>query len=68
MRREAIEQLGTAIAELPEDFRQVVYLRYHDGLSYEEIAARIGKTEEATRKFWSRALVTLSERMKGVQD
>jgi len=37
-RRELLEALEGAIAELPEDYRLVVTLRHVEGLSYQEIA------------------------------
>ena len=42
LRDEDCGQLQRALAELPEDFREVVVLRELDGLSYKEIAAIVG--------------------------
>lgn len=53
---EELESTGTlaalsrAIAELPEPYKSVVAMRYFDGLSSAEIAARTDSTELAVRK------------------
>jgi RNA polymerase sigma-70 factor (ECF subfamily) len=45
--RERFEDLRQALAELPEDQREVVYLRHVVGLSPGEIAERLGKSESS---------------------
>jgi RNA polymerase sigma-70 factor (ECF subfamily) len=47
LRRELYADLCQALAELPEDQREVVYLRHVVGLSPGEIAERVGKTESS---------------------
>ncbi len=42
---EYLHELKTALADLPESQRQVLFLRYVGGLSPKEIAERLGKTE-----------------------
>lgn len=64
VRRETTEALELAIQELPDHYRQIIHLRYRKGLSYEEIARTMNRTEMATRRLWSRALCELSRRMK----
>ncbi|QDV37144.1 sigma-70 family RNA polymerase sigma factor [Tautonia plasticadhaerens] len=64
VRRETAEALEVAIQGLPDHYRQVIHLRYRKGLSYEEIAQAMNRTEMATRRLWSRALHELSRRMK----
>lgn len=53
-------ELGEAVAEaierLPEGLRVTFWLRWHEELSFEEIAAQIDRTEVAVRKRYSRAL------------
>jgi RNA polymerase sigma-70 factor (ECF subfamily) len=44
------------LARLPEDYRQVLLWRYREGLSFEEMARRLGRSENAARKLWARAL------------
>lgn len=47
--REPAEELGDLAAELGEDERQVLRLRYVEDLEYSVIAARLGTTTGATR-------------------
>jgi RNA polymerase sigma-70 factor (ECF subfamily) len=51
--------LCALIDTLPADEQQVILLRYFERKSYLDISRRIGRTPEATRKLWSRALVRL---------
>lgn len=62
--REQEEQLIRAMADLSEDERQVIELRNWQRLSFPEIGEHIGRTSEATRKLWSRAIVRLQKKMK----
>ncbi|TWU04276.1 RNA polymerase sigma factor [Stieleria varia] len=58
-RREVDRELENAIARLPDRRRTVVELRHRHQLSYAEIATRMGMTEVAARKLWSRSLEQL---------
>jgi RNA polymerase sigma-70 factor (ECF subfamily) len=49
-------QLDTAMQQLPEEQREVLRLRYVQGLPSKEIAARIGKSDGAVRVMLTRAL------------
>ncbi|TWU02250.1 sigma-70 family RNA polymerase sigma factor [Stieleria varia] len=51
--------LAAAIESLPEDQRSVVTMRHIDEMSYEEIAAKLGRTNAAVRMLWVRAMKTL---------
>jgi RNA polymerase sigma-70 factor (ECF subfamily) len=53
------EQIRRALAVLPEDQREVVRLRFVDDLSYEEIAQKLGVSNDAVRTRTSRALRAL---------
>lgn len=55
-RRDALEN---AILELPENYREVILLRYRDELTFEEIALKTGKSADAARKTWARAVESL---------
>jgi RNA polymerase sigma factor (sigma-70 family) len=50
-----------AVARLPEDQREAVGLRFGAGLTARQIGLVIGKSEEATQKLISRAIVRLRE-------
>lgn len=58
-------RLRRAIAALPEDRRQVVVLRFVDGLSAREIGDVLGRSEGAVRVLQHRALRQLSATIEG---
>jgi RNA polymerase sigma-70 factor (ECF subfamily) len=65
MADEQTRQLQDALARLPEDYRAVLTLRYIEELPFEEIAARLGRTSNAVRKLWARAVERLQEELEG---
>ncbi|MCK6447506.1 MAG: RNA polymerase sigma factor [Planctomycetes bacterium] len=58
--REELERLERAFRELPDDYRQAIVLSRVHGLSGAELAAKLGRTEGATRTLLSRALARLA--------
>lgn len=54
------ERLERALAALPEDMRRVILLRKIDGLASKEVALMLGKSDEAARKLYSRAMARLT--------
>ena len=56
--REAIER---ALAMLPLDYRQALVLRFREHRSFAEIGRELGRSEEAARKLWLRALGRLKQ-------
>lgn len=52
----ALEQ---ALDMLPEQYRRVIVLRNHRGRSFAQIGEELGRTAEASRKVWARAVVHL---------
>jgi RNA polymerase sigma-70 factor (ECF subfamily) len=58
-RRESHAAVREALAELPQDLREVVHLRVFAGLDHEDIAAALGASAVAVRKRYSRALARL---------
>jgi RNA polymerase sigma-70 factor (ECF subfamily) len=48
--------LERAVERLPEEYRRVIELRYRQGLSFEAIGATLGRTPNAARKLWARAI------------
>lgn len=67
-RRETDEQLLRALAELPDDRRRIIELRHREGLPYAKIAVKMGMTEVAARKLWSRTIETLREHMRPIDE
>lgn len=59
IRREDADGLMAAIARLPLDHRTVLQLRYWEGLSFPDIGARLGRSSDAVRKLWYRAVERL---------
>jgi RNA polymerase sigma-70 factor (ECF subfamily) len=55
------ETLLQALQQLPDEWRQVVILRFIEGLPFEEVAAIIGKSSGACRVIQHRALGRLRE-------
>jgi RNA polymerase sigma-70 factor (ECF subfamily) len=53
--------LQAAMAQLPEDYRQVLALRHQEQLSFEEIGTRLDRTANAARLLWVRAVDRLQE-------
>jgi RNA polymerase sigma-70 factor (ECF subfamily) len=61
---EQAELIQRILQRLPEDYRTVITLRYQDDLSFEEIGHRLGRTAEAARKLWWRAVERLQDEME----
>jgi RNA polymerase sigma-70 factor (ECF subfamily) len=59
MRREQGVLLADALAQLPENYREVIVLRHLEGLPFAEVARRLGRTEDSVQKLWVRALARL---------
>jgi len=59
LQREEREQLAAALERLPPDYREVIVLRHFEGLTHEQIAARMGRRPGAVRMLWARALAEL---------
>ena len=60
-RTESENVLRTALAELPEDYRHIVFAHYHEDLGLQEIADRLRVTESAVRSRLHRARSRLRE-------
>jgi RNA polymerase sigma-70 factor (ECF subfamily) len=63
MSREDRASLDAAIERLPELYRQVVALRHQENLGFAEIGSRLGRTDEAARKLWARAVQQLQKEL-----
>jgi RNA polymerase sigma-70 factor (ECF subfamily) len=58
-RHELAVQLADALEKLPADYREVIILRHLEDLRFPEVAGRMGRTTEAVKKLWARALLRL---------
>jgi RNA polymerase sigma-70 factor (ECF subfamily) len=57
---EDVERLRAALAQLPENYRDVLLLSNVDGLSHKQIADKLGISEANSRVLLSRALARLA--------
>src|SRR5581483_5654923 len=55
-RRELAALVADQVAQLPPSYREVIVLRNLEGLPFEEVARRMGRTAGAVRVLWLRAL------------
>lgn len=53
--------LADALEALPEHSREVLILRHIEGLSFPEVARRMGRTEDSVKNLWARALARLRQ-------
>jgi RNA polymerase sigma-70 factor (ECF subfamily) len=63
VRRERAARVLQALEALPADYQEVIRLRYFDDLGYEEIAARMSRTNQAVRSICVRAVRRLGEEL-----
>jgi RNA polymerase sigma-70 factor (ECF subfamily) len=60
-RNEEHADLNAALERLSDDHQRVIRLRIFENLSYAEIAQRLGRTEDAAKQLFHRALEKLSQ-------
>src|SRR5262245_12305563 len=58
-RREQAVLLADALERLPPDYREVIILRHLEGLTFPEVATRMGRSLDSVEKLWVRALPRL---------
>lgn len=63
---EEAERLGAALETLDPDHREVIVLRKLEELSFKDVAARMGRSEDACRMLLARAMVALTLQLKGM--
>lgn len=56
VRRERAALLADHLAQLPEQYRDVLVLRHLENLPFEEVATRMGRSSGAVRMLWLRAI------------
>jgi RNA polymerase sigma-70 factor (ECF subfamily) len=64
-RREQSVLLAEALGRLPEEWRELLILRHLEGLTFPEVAERLGRTLDSVKKQWPRALAALRRLMVG---
>jgi RNA polymerase sigma-70 factor (ECF subfamily) len=60
-RRELAAIVADQLAQMPPHYRDVIVLRNLEGLAFDEVAARMGRTPGAVRILWLRALERLRQ-------
>jgi RNA polymerase sigma-70 factor (ECF subfamily) len=63
MAGERADAVRSAIARLPDDYQTVLRLRYDEDLPFDEVARQMGRTPNAVRKLWSRAVERLQQEL-----
>ena len=61
MHREQSVVLAEALGRLPAEWRELLILRHLEGLSFPEVARRMGRTVDSAKKLWPRALAALRQ-------
>lgn len=64
-RREQAVLLADALGQLPDDYREALVLRHLEGLTFPEVARRMGRTLDSVEKLWLRALGKLRQQLGG---
>jgi RNA polymerase sigma-70 factor (ECF subfamily) len=64
-RREQAVLLADALERLPTDYREVFVLRNLEQVPVEQVAARMGRSVNAVRKLWTRAMLELRRELGG---
>jgi RNA polymerase sigma-70 factor (ECF subfamily) len=65
VRREQSVLLAQALASLPAEQRDLLILRHLEGLTFPEVARRLGRTLDSVKKQWPRALASLRRVLEG---
>jgi RNA polymerase sigma-70 factor, ECF subfamily len=65
-RREQAVLLADALAQLPEDYREVMILRHLEGLTFAQVAQRMGRSLDSVEKLWARALTRLRRALRSM--
>lgn len=65
-RREQAVLLAHALERLPPEYCEVIVLRNLEGLTFPQIAVRMGRTPVAVERLWSRALPKLKQSLETV--
>ncbi len=64
-RREQAVLLADALGELPADYREVIVLRHLQGLTFPQVAERMGRSVTSVEKLWLRGLARMRQIVEG---
>jgi RNA polymerase sigma-70 factor, ECF subfamily len=65
VRRERAVILADALKGLPEDYARVVALHHLEGLTFPEVAERMGRSLDSVKQLWMRALGKIRRAVEG---
>ena len=65
VRREDSVLLASALAKLPADYREVMILHHFEGLTFPQVARRMGRSVGSVKQLWMRALSDLRSHLGG---
>jgi RNA polymerase sigma-70 factor (ECF subfamily) len=65
---EQAQRLRLALERLPDDYRQVITLRYVEQRSFEEIGRLMQRTPNAARLLWLRAIERVKHELRGADE
>lgn len=57
------DELHFAVSDLPSELREAIVMRLDDELTFAQIGDRMGRSEDAARKLFARALNQLCGRL-----
>lgn len=62
-RNDRAQILAVALSRLPEDYQRVIRLRHQEQMSFAEIGENLGRSADAARKLWGRAIEYLQREL-----
>jgi RNA polymerase sigma-70 factor (ECF subfamily) len=65
---EEADALASAIAQLPDEYQQIIILRFVEGLRHTEVSLIMDKSEGACRVMQHRALAALNQLLTGMRE
>jgi RNA polymerase sigma-70 factor, ECF subfamily len=63
-RQDNISFIQTALSELPQNYQDILLMRFVDEMPFSEIARQNGQSIEATKSLFRRSIAALSEKMQ----
>lgn len=60
--------LEAGLDRLPDEFRRAIHLRHVEEMTFAQIGEALGKSEEAARKVWFRALARLRQELEAYDE
>lgn len=67
-KNERFDALAAAMKRLPEHYQEIIQCRNYERLSFDDIGKRMGRSAEAARKLWARAVEILQQELDEIDD